>query len=168
MTTVHAPHRREPSCEQTHSHFSPDDRSFGMKRPMPGHPRIRTVQPVKSPEHLECPSPATMEAIEDQLFAAAVERHAQDDAAMDRILDDMESLSDRVRHSRRRPLLLRSAASLQRVEDLLLDAVLQTHPNAERALDRLMEEVSPESSSVEERARAEFDMHVDNDFDGWG
>jgi hypothetical protein len=168
VTIVHAPRRRELSPEQAHSNFSPEDRSFGLKRALPAHPRMRNVQGVKSPEHLERPAPGTMDAIEEQLFAAAVERYAHDEQAMDRMLDDMESLSDQVRQSRSRPLLLRSAASLQRTEDLLLDAVLQTHPNAERALDRLMEEVAPDSNSVEEHARAQFDMHVDNDFDGMG
>jgi hypothetical protein len=94
-----------------------------------------------------------------------------------------------VQRSRRRPLLLRSTANLNRVEDLLLEAVVRTHPNRERALDRLLDEVCRASCTAavevapaiphvaadgadaadddgEERARVEFDRTIDNDFDG--
>ena len=79
----------------------------------------------------------------------------------------MAVLSAELRRSRRRPLLLRSTTNLNRVEDLLLEAIVRTHPNREDALDRLLADVSDDEAAVTEtRERAAFDMSIDNDFDG--
>lgn len=112
--------------------------------------------------------PAKLEDVENRLLADAIEQHAQCDAALDGALDDMAVLSAELRRSRRRPLLLRSATNLHRVEDLLFEAVLRSHPNRGDALDRLLADVSDHdtTATAEARARAEFDMTVDNDFDG--
>ena len=113
--------------------------------------------------------PAKLEEVENRLLAEAIEHHAQVEAALDGALDDMAVLSAELRRSRRRPLLLRSATNLNRVEDLLLEAIVRSHPNREDALDRLLADVSEEEGAVaSERAWAEFDMGVDNDFDGMG
>ena len=92
------------------------------------------------------------------------------EAALDGALDDMAVLSAELRRSRRRPLLLRSATNLNRVEDLLLEAIVRSHPNRENALDRLLADVSEDDATAiaAERARAEYDMSIDNDFDGMG
>ena len=119
-------------------------------------------------EHLERTNVVKLENVEEELLAAALEEYAKDGQALDRALDDMAALSAELHRSRRRPLLLRSTTSLNRMEDLLLGAVLRTHPNRERALDRLLNEVVPVDDVDEESARAEFDMRVDNDFDGLG
>jgi hypothetical protein len=79
-----------------------------------------------------------MQAVEDQLVEEALDHHPRAAAALDSALDDMAALSAELQHSRRRPLLLRSATSLNRVEDLLLEAIIRTHPHRERALDRLL------------------------------
>jgi hypothetical protein len=72
-----------------------------------------------------------------------------------------------LKRSRRRPLLLRSTTNLNRIEDLLLEAVVRTHPNREVAFDRLLDHVTADDIDADEsRRRAEFDMTVDNDFDG--
>ena len=106
-----------------------------------------------------------LEEVEERLLADALERYGSaDDAALDTVLDDMSTLSDELDRTRRRPLLLRSTTSLNRMEDLLLEAVLRNHPNAERAFDRLLDDVTGDDD--ETAARAEFDMTVDNDFDG--
>lgn len=115
-------------------------------------------------------NPAKLEEVENRLLADAIEQHAQCDAALDGALEDMAVLSAELRRSRRRPLLLRSATNLNRVEDLLLEAIVRTHPNRVDALDRLLADVSDDdtAAAAEERARAAFDMSVDNDFDGMG
>jgi hypothetical protein len=119
--------------------------------------------------------PSKLQAVEDRLLDEAVDHHPHAEAALDHALDDMASLSAQVQHSRRRPLLLRSTTSLNRIEDLLLEAIVRTHPNRERALDRLMGDVAVSSNetvavAVAERGdpdAAEFDTAIDNDFDGW-
>ena len=109
-------------------------------------------------------SPAKLEEVENRLLAEALEHHAQVESALDGALDDMAVLSAELRRSRRRPLLLRSTTNLNRVEDLLLEAIVRAHPNREDALDRLLADVSDDPSN--EVARAEFEMGIDNDFDG--
>ena len=111
--------------------------------------------------------PAKLEEVENRLLAEAIEHHAQVEAALDGALDDMAILSAELRRSRRRPLLLRSTTNLNRVEDLLLEAIVRSHPNRENALDRLLADVS-EADGVTDHAHAEFDMNIDNDFDGMG
>ena len=113
-------------------------------------------------------NPAKLEEVENRLLAEAIEHHAQVEAALDGALDDMAVLSAELRRSRRRPLLLRSTTNLNRVEDLLLEAIVSAHPNRENALDRLLADVSEadDGTVAIERAQAEFDMDVDNDFDG--
>ena len=112
-------------------------------------------------------NPAKLQEVEDRLLADAIEQHAHVEAALDGALDEMNGLSDELRHSRCGPLLLRSTTNLNRVEDLLLEAILSAHPNREDALDRLLADVSDdEIAAARDRARAEFDMAIDNDFDG--
>jgi hypothetical protein len=112
--------------------------------------------------------PAKLEEVENRLLAEAMEHHAQVEAALDGALDDMAVLSAELRRSRRRPLLLRSATNLNRVEDLLFEAIMQAHPNREGGLDRLLADVSDDDDAALaiECAHAEFDMSIDNDFDG--
>ena len=139
-------------------------------RPLRARPLPAPVakRPAAAAGHLERPNVLKLENVEEQLLAAALEQYAKDGEALDRALDDMAALSVEMHRCRRRPLLLRSTTSLNRMEDLLLGAVLRTHPNRERALDQLLNEVVPLDEGDEERARAEFDMQVDNDFDGLG
>ena len=113
-------------------------------------------------------SPAKLEEVENRLLAEAIEHHANIETALDGALDDMAVLSAELRRSRSRPLLLRSATNLNRVEDLLLEAIVRAHPNREGALDRLLADVTDDEAvtAAEVRERAEFDMGVDNDFDG--
>lgn len=104
-----------------------------------------------------------MDAAEERLLAEFLDHHHRQGAALDAILDDLDHLSSELRQSRRAPLLLRSASSLHRVETMLLDAIVRHHPHRERAFDRLMNDISDED---DQPARDEFDMHVDNDYDG--
>ena len=124
-----------------------------------------TLRPKPAAAVEQAPKASKLEEVEDRLIAEAIERHANTDGAIDAALDDMAALVAAELHdSRRRPLLLRSTTSLNRVEDLLLEAVLRTHPNREHAFDRLLEDLG--ESHDEDAARAAFDMSIDNDFDG--
>lgn len=106
-----------------------------------------------------------LEAIEETLLAEAFAHHSHREAALDAALDDMATLSAEVSRSRRRPLLLRSTAKLGQVEDLLLEAIIRAHPNGERALDRLMADVSTHDGD-EADADADAEPMIDTDFDG--
>ena len=132
-----------------------------------GTSRPHTAPTASPPQQLRI-KPAKLEEVENRLLAEALEHHAQVEAALDGALDDMAVMSAELRRSRRRPLLLRSATNLNRVEDLLFEAIMQAHPNGENGLDRLLADVSDDDDSAlaVERARAEFDMGIDNDFDG--
>jgi hypothetical protein len=113
-----------------------------------------------------------MQAIEDQLLDETLDHHPNATAALDTALDDMAALSLELQHSRRRPLLLRSTANLNRIEDLLLEAIVRTHPHRERALDRLLADVAGADEDRERpvelihHEQVAFDGFVDNDFDG--
>jgi len=102
-----------------------------------------------------------LETIEEKLLAQAFDHHRHREAALDAALDDMAVLSAEVNRSRQRPLLLRSTAKLEQIEDLLLAAIIRTHPNGEQALDRLMADVSTHDGDEEEP-----EPMIDNDFDG--
>ena len=128
---------------------------------------VRIAIPQRSPRReakAEKIAPAKLEEVEERLLADVLERHANAEAALDGALDDMTVLSAELSRSRRRPLLLRSTTNLNRVEDLLLEAILRTHPNAEHALDRLLDDVNADDAPVE--AVAAHAANVDNDFDG--
>lgn len=102
-----------------------------------------------------------IEQAEDRLLARALDHHPRRERALDRLADDIENYSE-IEHARREPLLLRSTASLNRAEDLVLQAIIQTHPNGERAIERLLEDVAPEIDS----APALPPDFVDCDYDG--
>src|SRR5206468_10320627 len=109
-----------------------------------------------------------LQAIEDELLDKALERHPRSEAALDAALDDMAALSAELQRSRRRPLLLRSTTNLNRIEDLLLEAVIRTHPNRERALDRLLGDVIEADDDPADDHHcdpAELEARLDNDFD---
>jgi hypothetical protein len=136
---------------------------------LPASRDTAAATPVRPPAAAaETIHPAKLEAVEDRLLADAMDRHANVEAALDGALDDMAVLSAELRRSRCRPLLLRSTTNLNRVEDLLLEAVVRTHPNGDAGLDRLLADVTLDETAAhnEELARAEFDRAIDNDFDG--
>ena len=110
-----------------------------------------------------------LQEAEDRLLEQAISHHPRAEAALDTALDDMAALSAELHRSRRRPLLLRSTTNLNRIEDLLLEAIVRTHPNRECALDHLLGDLAcPEVEVHPEVASAEVDMSFDNDFDGLG
>jgi hypothetical protein len=114
---------------------------------------------------------STLQEAEDQLLSAVIDHHPRAESALDAALDDLTALRSELHESRRQPLLLRSTRKLNRIEDLLLEAIVRTHPNRERALDSMLADLvgaeSPAADS-EHRERVAFDCDIDNDFDGWG
>jgi hypothetical protein len=164
VQTIHArPHNPRRSARQN-------------RKPVHVVPWSRPAAPVAAAAaaaaaQVESINPARLEEVEERLLAEAIEHHARVESALDGALDDMAVLSAEVHRSRRRPLLLRSATNLNRVEDLLLEAIVRAHPNREDALDRLLADVGDDDDTMaaaEHRERAAFDMTVDNDFDGMG
>ena len=111
-----------------------------------------------------------LQEAEDRLLEQAIEHHPRAETALDTALDDMAALAAELNRSRRRPLLLRSTTNLNRIEDLLLEAIVRTHPNRERALDHLLSDLAcPAEAEVHPAvASGEVDMSFDNDFDGLG
>ena len=125
------------------------------------------------------------ERVEDAVIERTLADHPRRDAALDRLLDDMDrlgpALSDAAGASMCHPMPLepslgRSSApafpeqKLRRIEQMLVAAVvLEGHPARERALDRLLHDISPNAARTAdevEAERARYDMSCDNDFDG--
>ena len=110
--------------------------------------------------------------VEDALLDAILDNHRNRDSALDRLLDDMACVDRRHRDEMEAaagdddapalPVDGYAVPKLQRIEQLLVAAVLDNHPNRNRALDRLFDDIEAE----EARERAQFDMTCDNDFDG--
>jgi len=139
--------------------------------------RQTTHRPASLPSHQRAVtrpkiSASKLQEIEERLLDEALDHHPHREAALDAALDDMAALSAELRQSRRRPLLLRSTSNLNRIEDMLLEAIVRTHPHRERALDRILGDMCcahdglAASVSADQRAQIDFDMSIDNDFDG--
>src|SRR5581483_7660557 len=120
---------------------------------------------------------AKLQDMEDRLIAKMLNADGdpRSDRALDRLLDDIERVRPERVHRHRgrlahpRAALLHGrvgsvASRLHRIDDLLVAAVIDRHPNRDGALDRLLDDLSID----EERERAEFDRGYDNDFDGLG
>ncbi len=105
---------------------------------------------------------ARLQALEDRLLDALIEHHPNADRALNRLLNDVASPAEPCR--RFLPHLTPTAR--HRIEDLLVGATLEYHPRSDRGLDHLLADLN--LNEDEERERAEFDMTIDNDFDGMG
>jgi len=115
----------------------------------------------------ESVSAAKLEEVEERLLAAAIEKHPRSAAAIDRLNEDAQALTAAVDESRRTPLLLRSTANLNRMEELMLEAVVRTHANRDRALDRLLDDIADDATMPTDWIPAPLGEHfVDNDYDG--
>jgi hypothetical protein len=137
--------------------------------------RSATALPMPSPTSTRRTrlNNAKLQEVEDALLASVMEHHPQHDEALERVLGELDALCGTVAAGR--ALLLRSSRDINRVEDLLLEAVIRTYPNRTRALDRLFDHIAaddacvdPENDQSELTERANFDMQIDNDFDGLG
>ena len=108
-----------------------------------------------------------LKRIEDALLDALLDHHTNRDNALDRLLDDMDRLDpDRVPATTGRGGLpaeeKATGVRKARIEELLVAAVLDNHPNRNAALDRILDDIEV----VSERQIAQYEMQFDNDFDG--
>ena len=118
-----------------------------------------TVQPGR---HLEPGSrDARLQEVEDRLLAKMIATHENRERALDRLLHDVFEPSNEATSPRTLPLKGDACISrrLRQTEDLLVAAVIENHPNAERGLDRLMDDLFSADASTPE-------FSWDNDWDG--
>ena len=124
---------------------------------------IKTAQlKIQPGRHLEPGSrDARLQEVEDRLLAKMVATHENRERALDRLLHDVLDESNVATSPRTLPLKGDACISrrLRRTEDLLVAAVIKNHPNAERGLDRLMDDLLLDDSTVPE-------LRWDNDWDG--
>ena len=126
------------------------------------HKVVRREIKVQPGRHLEPGSrDARLQEVEDRLLARMIATHENREHALDRLLHDV--LDERNVETGARTLPLKGDACiskrLRRTEDLLVAAVIENHPNAERGLDRLMDDLFPEEVTAPE-------FGWDNDWDG--
>jgi hypothetical protein len=130
----------------------------------------KTVSPEQRRIGVEHLLSGLLERSEEGLLAAALAHHPHCAAALDALLDDVEQVDDATAAESRRVLPTGDVAREQRMEDLLLEAIVRTHPNRDAALDRLLADAcgdaALEGSYDESAERAQFDQQIDNDFDG--
>ena len=105
-----------------------------------------------------------LQRVEDALLDALMDVHANRDNALDRLLDDMTKVEAKERVEAARPFndADLGQSKVERIEELLVAVVMDNHPNRHKAIDRFFDDIE----AREARARAEFDMQIDNDFDG--
>ena len=105
---------------------------------------------------------------EERLLAASFAHHANL-SAMDKLLDELELLDESRRVAARRPLPLGDPMRNQRVEELLMDAVVRTHPQHDCAISRMLGDVCGDAAldtADESREQSQFETSIDNDYDG--
>jgi hypothetical protein len=151
-----------------------------LDRPHKAAPVIRTIsrptpaarKPLAPPvvvRRLEpCTFPAKLQEVEERLLSEAMERHPGRERAVTHLLNDLEKPAGMSR-SAARLTQPSDAAHIERIEDLLLEAIMRTHPNHGSALDRLLGDVVGDAAIDDADAEhAEAEMEFDNDFDGLG
>ena len=137
-------------------------RRRGKSAPMAQPPRSKRTVVLADVE---------LKRIEDALLDSLLDTHANRDNALDRLLDDMarvesteRTATERTSTAGVRPFCDEALgeSKVQRIEDLLVAAVMDNHPNRGRALDRIFDDLEAQ----EQHARANYDAGVDTDFDG--
>lgn len=117
---------------------------------------------VEPSRHLEPGSrDARLQEVEDRLLAKMIATHANREEALDRLLHDVLDESNAETTARTLPLKGDACISqrLRRTEDLLVAAIIENHPNAERGIDRMLEDLFPAEDESATRG-------WDNDWDG--
>lgn len=116
-------------------------------------------------------SAATLQRLEDALRGSLLDLHPNRQRAMDRLLRDLEGTGKDERppaHARRAV----SAAActperLRRIEDMLVGAVIDSHPKRNTSLDRLLADLGG-GSATEQPAADHYDATLDKNFNGLG
>src|SRR5688500_1602567 len=127
------------------------------------------IAPKIAPRRLEaCTIPARLQEVEERLLSQAMERHPGRERAVTHLLKDIEKPAG-MTGALSRLTLSANVAQIERIEDLLLEAIVRTHPNAGNALNRLLGDVVGDAAIDDtEDEHALADMEFDNDFDGIG
>ncbi len=126
------------------------------------HRVVRREIKVQPGRHLEPGSrDARLQEVEDRLLAKLIATHANREHALDRLLHDVLDESNAETTARALPLKGDGCISkrLHRTEDLLVAAIIENHPSAERGIDRMLEDLFPAEN---ESAACAWD----NDWDG--
>jgi hypothetical protein len=158
---VACPELGAPSSVKCHGRFAGDHRSSDRASAGVASRVKRVTRPIVVGE-------VELQRIEDALFNALLETHANADNALDRLLDDMAASEAAEREEMfasddYAALEAEMAVPTKRsqIEELLVAAVIDNHPRRNAALDRIFADLT---ATQEEAAR--FDMTVDSDFDG--
>lgn len=110
-----------------------------------------------------------MQEVEERLLAAAMEHHPNQPMVLDHLLDEVERAA-LLGEIPPRVMPAGDVARAQRMEDLLLEAIVRSHPNGDVAIDRLFGDVCGDAVIGDEGDDDhELDvasMRIDNDFDG--
>jgi len=126
------------------------------------HRVVRREIKVQPGRHLEPGSrDARLQEVADRLLAKLIATHANREHALERLLHDVLDESNAETTARALPLKGDACISkrLHRTEDLLVAAIIENHPNAERGIDRMLEDLFPAEN---ESAACAWD----NDWDG--
>ena len=120
--------------------------------------------PRPTPRRLEPTTfPARLQEVEEQLVSNAMERHPGRERAVTHLLKDIEKPAG-MTGSPARGTPPSDVSQLDRIEDLLLEAIIRTHPNQVGALDRLLGDVVGDAAIDD--SDAPVHVLIDNDFDG--
>jgi len=108
-----------------------------------------------------------MQEVEERLLAAAIEAHPHEPIALDHLLDAVERSALLGESMPTRVMPAGDAARSQRMEDLLLEAIVRTHASGDVAIDRLLGDVCGDAViGDEDDAQDVSALRIDNDFDG--
>jgi hypothetical protein len=148
--------------------------SFVAVQTLVSRPRkpARTLAPIApkiTPRRLEAHTmPARLQEVEERLLVQAMERHPGRERAITHLLKDIEKPAG-MTGAISRLTQPTNTTQIERIEDLLLEAIVRTHPNGGNALDRLLGDVVGDAAIDDtEDEHALADMQFDNDFDGLG
>ena len=137
---------------------------FAAEGKLAGH--ASTGRRTKRPARTLVLADVELKRIEDALLDSLLETHVNRDNALDRLLADMEQVEAGERAGLAGEAFVPAAAPFAapskraKIEELLVAAVLDNHPNRNAALDRIFADLSADDEA------AIYDMSIDNDFDG--
>ena len=138
------------------------------RAPKVARPKFVTVAPPARPRKPHDRA-SKLQEVEERLLADAIAAHPSCERAVSHLLSDLEKPGHVSAAKEARLTQLPHHSQVERIEDLLLEAIVRTHPNRGRAIDRLLGDVVGDAAiddadTLAEHAAAE--MTFDNDFDG--
>ena len=142
-----------------------------FRAPKVARPKLITVSPPVKPRKPHDRA-AKLAEVEERLLADAIAAHPSCERAVSHLLSDLEKPGRASTGANARLTQVPHHAQVERIEDLLLEAIVRTHPNRGRAIDRLLGDVVGDAAMDDADALADHhaaaEMSFDNDFDGLG